>query len=215
MAYKNQTGFTILELMIAMTVFTIAVLLVTTGVIQIGREYKLGATKAKLNTFARELHAQFTQEIQYSGNKPVNLVVDPTSPVKTAGFDEVVCMGKTRYLIKYLVQSDPYGDRTLAYDTINDIDKCGTQALNTDIVYPLPKDARLTLFTITVPQPGVSLSYRLDTRIVIGQQDMFEPSPPAYPDGDFEESCRSGTGFGSAFCSVIILSSDIARKVNN
>jgi prepilin-type N-terminal cleavage/methylation domain-containing protein len=212
MQYKKQTGFTILELMIAMTVFTVAILLVTTGVIQIGREYRLGATKAKINSFTRDLHSQFTQQIQYSGTSPV-ILTSITTPTVPAGYVQAICIGTTRYLIKDVDQTNPYGDQSLAIDDITDPSNCNKPVGL--VVWPLPKEARITDFRITKPYPSVSYSYKLYTRIVIGQKDMFEGSTPPADDGDFTKSCKSNGGFGSAFCSVIILSSDIARKVNN
>jgi prepilin-type N-terminal cleavage/methylation domain-containing protein len=210
MEYKKQSGFTILELMIAISVFTVAILLVTTGVIQIGREYRLGATRAKLNTFTRELHGQFTQEIQYSGLSPV--IVDAIPPATLpGGYNHAICMGNTRYLIKDIDYADP-SSPTLGVDTISDISLCGTQAA-VNVKNPLPKDARLTDFIITPPVDAFH-GYELFTRIVIGEKDLFQGTANG-TDGDFSKPCVLSTGFGSAFCSTIILSSNIARKVKN
>lgn len=215
MVHKNQKGFTILELMIAISVFTIAIMLITVGVMAIGRYYQQGATKAKLLTAAREIHSQFTQEVQYNGADVVEQHNDVTiSDVNYAGTYDIVCIGNIRYLKSSdTTQTDPnYGE----FITDNNGQDCASSTLNkpqqllpVDSSNPsepynssLAQDTKVVQFDINTSNP-----YTLTTRFVIGTRDMFVGN-------DYNNSCQSNI-LDSEFCAVISLTSTVAQKVIN
>ena len=53
--FSGQKGFTVLELMIATTVFSVMLLLTTTGMIQIGKVYYKGLVTAKTQDTVRSI----------------------------------------------------------------------------------------------------------------------------------------------------------------
>jgi type II secretory pathway pseudopilin PulG len=86
----QQAGFTIVELLIATTIFTVVVLLVTVGIITIGRNYYKGITTARTQETLRSIEQDITQLIQVSGN---TTIVTGTS----ASGINTTCIGDTRF----------------------------------------------------------------------------------------------------------------------
>lgn len=197
MAPRRQEGFTILELMIAVAVYAVALLLITTGVIAIGGAYQQGVTKAQLLTAAREIHSQITQDIQYSGKIPEFYTVSINNQPYTA-----TCIGYTRYLVA--------SDGSFIVDNISST-SCQSNNL-TDAQYPLPTNAKavtstdqtIDAFSLTDNHNG---TYILQTRFVAGYVDMFNGN-------SYGGTCRSSL-VSSEFCAIVTLTSNIGRKVND
>lgn len=194
--HRKDSGFTILELMIAISVFSVAIILVTTGVILVGRYYQQGATKSKLLATTREIHSQFTQNVQLSASSSVYIGGIVTWNSTDYYYN---CIGNTRYLLSAqgdFMTEDITGKSCTSEETVE------------NPIHPLPKDARAVrgsdgteAFAIT-NKHGL---YQLETRFVIGSQDMFV-------DDDYKNVCQNNV-LGSAFCSVVSLNSEAARKV--
>jgi prepilin-type N-terminal cleavage/methylation domain-containing protein len=66
---SDETGFTIVELMIATAVFAVVLLIITTGMIQVGRLYHKGTVNANTQEVARTILEDISQAIQFGGNK--------------------------------------------------------------------------------------------------------------------------------------------------
>lgn len=183
-----QKGFTIIELMIAVSVFALAIMLVTMTVIGISRSYQQGATKAKLLTTSREIHAQFTQFIQYGGsaNEP---------SLSTQGNWNFLCIGNIQYI--YWPNNYSASDSYLFVITYQGDGCSGIYTKE----QPLPPGTVVTNFSVT----GKSPTYTLYTRFVTGDNTMFI-------NNDYNNTCRSNI-LGEEFCAVISLSSTVSRKV--
>ena len=83
---KNNQGFTILELLIATTVFSVILLVVTTGVIRIGNIYYKGITSSKTQESIRNISSEFSSSIQFANG------------IKVPGsLPRIFCLGNTRY----------------------------------------------------------------------------------------------------------------------
>lgn len=70
MAYstrRSQKGFTIVELMIAVSVFAVAMVMVMGGVIFISKQYRQATTRVALEEASRNVHQQVTQAMQFNG----------------------------------------------------------------------------------------------------------------------------------------------------
>lgn len=192
MASKKQSGFTIVELMIAISVFSFAIMLVMVGVIQIGRLYQQGVTKTRLNTLSREIQSKISQDYQYSGAistvGAVTIVIDDDSIEFTTR-----CIGSTRYLYKI--------EGILIIDKLTGNMAC-SQDLNVNAQYPMPSNSKIVRFGFDEVSSGV---YRLSTRFVVGDLDQFQ-------ENDYMQPCKSEAG--REFCAVVSLESIIVRKVN-
>jgi prepilin-type N-terminal cleavage/methylation domain-containing protein len=194
MAYKKQAGFTIVELMIAISVFSLAITLVTAGVIQVGRSYQQGATRAKLITLGREVQAKIGQDIQFTGANPVQA---PNGPAPYADY-KVMCIGSTRYFYNF------DNGRFMIENKLAGASSCDSTPVNAaNLQSPLPGRSRITEFSVSDPAYGGM--YTIITRFVIGEEDMFE-------EPNYSGSCKATAG--REFCAVIRLESQVARKVN-
>ncbi|HPG37411.1 MAG TPA: prepilin-type N-terminal cleavage/methylation domain-containing protein [Candidatus Saccharibacteria bacterium] len=65
MSRRQQSGFTIVEMMIATAIFSIILLIITAGVMAFSRQYMRGQTASNLQFTARQVTAQMGQDIQF------------------------------------------------------------------------------------------------------------------------------------------------------
>lgn len=94
----NQRAFTILELMIASMVFSVILLLVTTGVVQIGRSYYKGILQSRTQETARNIMDEISRGIQFSGDGVAETsLYSGGEPYQTAGGRYGICAGGTAY----------------------------------------------------------------------------------------------------------------------
>src|ERR1700677_3100882 len=86
---QNESGFTIIELLIATLVFSTILLIATYGVIQIGRTYTKGYIGSLTQNTTRSIVDQISQAIQLSGPNTVQ--------TGSSGNYMSVCIGSIRY----------------------------------------------------------------------------------------------------------------------
>ncbi len=99
----NQKGFTLVELMIATTVFSVILLGATTAVIQIGRMYYKGVIASRSQETARRVIDEISRAIQFNSGEITNpldgtgqtLVVQQGAGTKIGVSS--VCVGTTRF----------------------------------------------------------------------------------------------------------------------
>lgn len=102
---QNQKGFTIVELLIATSIFTTIVLLVTVGIVTMGRRYYKGLTTVRTQEAARSIESDISQMIQVSGNATLNdySVLKngsnvPYTPVQDDYYGvRIICVGDIRF----------------------------------------------------------------------------------------------------------------------
>jgi len=86
----QRKGFTILELLIAMGVFSFVLLLVTVVIIGIGNLYSKGINLSRTQDAVRNIVGDISQNLSYTSSNPI-LIDSPTNPIKT------ICIGDVRY----------------------------------------------------------------------------------------------------------------------
>jgi len=102
----NQKGFTLLELLIATTIFSTILLLCTFGLINVGNIYYKGLITSRTQNATRNVMDTLSQSIQFGGS---NLRVIPSAPaedpithvrklVDSSSIDKsgAICVGDTR-----------------------------------------------------------------------------------------------------------------------
>lgn len=91
---RRQKGFTVIELIIATSVFSVMLLLTTTGMIQIGRVYYKGLIVSKTQETTRSISEDIVRAVQFGGTDKI--IKSPTVPI--SGLDtSAVCMNNVRY----------------------------------------------------------------------------------------------------------------------
>ncbi len=127
---RHEQGFTILELLIATTVVSVVLLLVSVMMINIGNLYYKGITQAKIQDNVRSITDDLSQHLQLSGHAPVFLVSDDTTT-------HVLCLGDTRYtyILGKQIGTDPNQIKHVLWRDTVDTGSC-----------PTPKDDDHKLF---------------------------------------------------------------------
>jgi prepilin-type N-terminal cleavage/methylation domain-containing protein len=196
----NQHGFTIVELMIAISVFAVAMILVTAGVIVIGRQYQQGTNRVKLESATREVHQNVTDAIKFAGEE----ILPP--PADSAGWRSV-CVGDQQYI--YAATPDPVSQAV--YNGLNrglfvqtkPAGACVTSAPGASAKNLLPEDAVVLKFSVGGNQ--------VSTVFAAADGDLLNLTSPQTPD---DVVCRANIA-GKEFCAVVKLDSTALRRVNN
>lgn len=206
----GQRGFTIMELLIATLVFSIVLLLVTAGILQIARVYLKGVTESNTQNTARSIMDTISQAIQFSGG-------DVTEAIATTpGTDYSFCVGNQQfsYRLGWQVEDrhDPTPTVTQTWHALvqNSASGCSSsspaQVLTSetisgrDLVGP-----HMRLSKLIVDNIGGNL-YKVQVKVVYGDSDLLN-NPTAG-----NASCR-GVQAGTQFCSVSELSTIVVKRV--
>lgn len=205
---KNK-GFTIIELMIATLVFSVVLILITTGVLTFTKSYYRGINQSKTQNAARTILENVSQAIQFSGDV---ITVPITSNNGSLGF----CVGNQRY--SYFLGGQLWDDGTpdAAQNQVGHsfvMDKpgsCGGLAAQnirgagvtgTELLQP-----RMRLSKLTVEQISGGL-YRVTIRVVFGDDDLLNN-----PTGD-DASCKVSIS-GSQYCAQSELSTIVKKRID-
>src|SRR4051812_8577751 len=90
---QNQSGFTIIELLIATVIFALVLLVITTGVLQFTRQYYKGVISSHTQSAARAIADDVTRALQFGVGSVQPLTTNGTSPAgQTYGY----CIGQSK-----------------------------------------------------------------------------------------------------------------------
>lgn len=204
----RRQGFTIVELMIATTVFSVILIVATSGVIAIGRLYYKGITSAKTQEATRSIMESVARSQQFSSQ-------GASETEAAAVFDgkRAICFGEDRYsyIINQKVTDDP-NIIGLRYDTRDTTELTSCQPAD-DGEQLLGSNMRLVDFAVTDVD---NKRFRIAVKVAFGDNDLLNiyendgttPTPVAIKDAQ----CRSGIA-GSNFCSVSELSTIVNLRL--
>ena len=186
---KNNKGFTLLELLISTTVFSVILLLCTFGLVQVGRNYYRGATITRTQNVARSVMSTLTQSIQFSGSDFEGTPpVPPVQPVQPVTF----CIGSLGYTYKLNTQVDNNGGYALK--TSECLNGTPSTTKQTELL-----GKGMSLRTFTIEKSG---DYYTITLLI------------AYADPDLLNAdglCKGGAG--SQFCATSSLKTTVHRRL--
>lgn len=201
---SSQSGFTIIELMIATMVFGVVLLLITTATLQITKVYYRGITEAKTQYTARSIVDLISQGIQFSGG-----AVTETTPS-----GNTFCVANQQYtyvLRKQLVDQSPTSNQTFHALVVRDQSNCPSAAGTTmnvadigndkrELIEPKMRLSRMEITSVTAN------AYRVTVKVVYGDDDILNNPNAA------NASCKS-LNVGAQFCAVSELSTIVTRRV--
>lgn len=217
---KHQEGFTILELIIATSVFSLILLIVTTGIIHIGRIYYKGITSSRTQDTTRSIVDSVSNRIQVSGNTNIQ------GPYQYSDGTRVICIGTSRYsyvldsrLSSSADQPNPLTKKhALWTDVIDSSDPCfdtsagATPPVDLKLDRPttgendyemLGNNMRLYKFDINHSQSPL---YGVTVKVAYGADDLFDFSDPTNP------ICRPFNE-GGQFCAMSEQSTFVKRRL--
>jgi prepilin-type N-terminal cleavage/methylation domain-containing protein len=205
---NKPKGFTIVELMIATAVFSVVLLLVTVGIVQVTQVYYKGITEANTQNTARAIIETVSQAIQFSGGN-VTLTPSPTSPDTTYSF----CVGNQQFTYRLAWQVENHLDTNNkqtwhAMVQGSSTGSCGSTAPDLTQENISGRDLvgeHMRLSKMTVESLGQNM-YRVSVKVVYGDSDLLNN-----PTGT-NASCL-GLHAGSAFCAASELSTTVVKRV--
>ena len=197
---NNQQGFTIVELMIATAIFSIVLLILTFGVLQITNSYYRGVTESNTQNTARNIINAVSQSIQFGG--------DSFASAGTPNAGAVYCIGSQRYSYitgKELEDNPKNSDQVTHVLVVDNPSGCSANnsGLNSGGQELLGQNMRLAAFTVA--QVGTSSLYKIDVRVLYGDVDLLTATTGP--------SATCNTGSGSQFCAVSELSTIVQKRV--
>lgn len=210
---NSQKGFTIIELMIATSAFSVLLLVVLSSLVYIGRLYYKGVTEAKTQEIARTVVDRVSQTVQLSGVPVRSISVDTGTSPWTGAY----CVGSKKFSYKGNVQlktdspGDNQSDQVLVEsDDPNCLSSNDPSPANNPVEL-LDELMRVTDLSI---RPNGSL-ITVSLGIAYGGDASIEGDDEEVFDIEFNRIVRCKTGApGSEFCSVATITTTVFRKVN-
>lgn len=208
----KQRGFTIIELLIATTIFSVILLMVSSGIVHIGRLYYKGLTQNRTQETLRGVVEDITRSVQFA--KDEKIVVTEAAD-KTSG---TFCIGDTRYVYVINQKVDSSGGvNALTAQRLNGA-ACTSPPASQPVKELLSNNMRLLSFTVG-PELYDSRTFRADIKIAYGDNDLLshyadnatEADAPIAPAKD--AFCKSGVA-GNNFCATAQLDTIVKKRLN-
>ena len=207
----GDRGFTILELLIASTVFSVILLLATSGVIQLGRLYHKNLALNRTQETARSIGEEIERSIQFArGSVSAASSLNPDQ-------SRTQCIGNIQYTFwidRKVENVNGTQNHALLMKQLGPKDTCASQSGGTEL---LSNNMRLLNFEI-IPPDANGLA-QINIRIAYGDNDLLDhyntdgskisDDPAEFAEATREANCHSGIA-GSSFCAVAQL--DISAK---
>lgn len=198
---SNQGGFTIVELLIASLVFSVVLLAVTIGIIQISRVYYKGITESTTQNTTRSIVDTVSQAIQFNGGA-VSTTLNP-APGTWSSF----CIGNQQfsYRLGYqLVSGTPNANQTnKAFLQTPSAGCAGNPPAATNGRELLGDKMRLSKLSVT--SAGGNL-YKVSVKVIYGDDDLLDNPTTT------NATCKNQRA-GSQFCSVSELTTTVVKRV--
>lgn len=210
---NNSQGFTLVELLIATTVFSVILLVAAAALIQVGRMYYKGVITSKTQNVARSVTDDVSRSIQFSSG---NLT---TASSGSNPLIQAICSGNTRFTYVVGAQVDNNAvsgtynqdNRTMRHVLWQDeigTEQCGNDLPNLLLDNPYAEAAnsdrngrellengmRLQTFSVQ-PQSGSSDSFNVDIGVIYyADKDLLD-------DFNNPTACK-GSLVGGQWCAI-------------
>lgn len=220
----DYAGFTILELMVASTVFAVIMLVVAFGVISFTNSYSNGIISSVVQSSARSIMAQISDTIEFSEGSPIIISAGSDSNNQ----NELCVDGSTMYiwvLGQEVTDNSTNISQHQAYQALLDsnypCDSILTSNFSTWINAQNPNNGNafvrellgqhMRLNTLSLTTSGDNL-YTIHIRVIYGDDDLLTPSVSNNTNWETTtESCAPGAG--SQFCAVSDLTTTVEQRL--
>ncbi len=200
---KLQQGFTIVELMIATSIFSIFLLIVTLIVVQISRTYSKGIIAAKTQETARAVASEIARAVQFGGSA---LSLPSGSPVVT------FCAGTQRYsyVLGQQLKTPPTAADQSAHVLVADTVALGCPTGSLTITDTKAQrellGENMRLANLTVSRVGTTNLYNIRVKIAYGDAaDLENPTATS-------AQCKN-VQTSSQFCAVSELNTTVEKRL--
>jgi len=234
----SDKGFTIVELMIALSVLAVLLVTSTLVMIQIGGLYTKGVNAADLQNTTRNIVGDIASQLQFSGRAPVGCTPalnnrtcyadsqDITVSAVGGGTAEITvysyCIGDTRYsyFLNHKLGVDTYNGEAIPHVLWRDTLKTATTACEPlDITESVPSDDdtkpgsgyEMMGSNMRLTRFNVQPASTSGNTYYVDVWTAFGDSDLVQTDATGKPTCR--TTRGSQFCSNSIISTQITGRV--
>ena len=221
----RQSGFTIIELMISIGVFSVILVLCSATLITVGRQFQKASISTTTQNVARLIMEDVTSQVQLSANAPQLITTDvgPYTIANTGDETKVICIGAIRYafLIGWQLESTINNSKhqnmhVLWKDILTNQSNCAipdlrianpSGATGTNGKELMSVHTRLTSFNIST---AVNNLVNIDVAVIYGDDDVLDnlSSFPSSIVGCLDEKA------GGAFCAVSELHTTVIRRLS-
>lgn len=212
---QQRAGFTLVELMIATTVFSVVLLLCTYGLLAVGRAYYKGLAISRTQENARVILADVAEAIKFS-----------PGDVSSNGDSEnsLFCIGTKQYITNITIESLQSDKLQLVSDNVPNCSEAGWQPLeDVDSLTDTSRNMlspRMKLMYFDVKPLETDGLYKVTVSVGTGRvgdvlHDMSDMDFEIYADPESDEikfQCRNERGI-STFCTITELSTTVHRRV--
>lgn len=188
---SKQTGFTIIELMIAMLVFSVVIMMVTAVVIFIGKQFTQAQTRTALEDATRNVYQDISSSIQFGGTS--KNVAEPNL--------KVFCVGSKRYVYGNYSKANYSTMQTGLWVMDYDGASCSVPPLPLPGVNILPPNSRVLALTYS----GNDLTIITSS----ADEDLLD-----FGSGDATEVQCNSTLAGKEFCAVVNLNGSVVSRLH-
>ena len=230
---KYEQGFTLVELMIALSIFSTILVISTLLLSQIGRLYTKGVNQAAVQNATRNISSDISTTLQFSGDEPIGCLPNPNAPTDTVCYTAnsdaathpnpklfgslsvyAYCIGKTRYSYVMNHKLDVTAAKHILWkDTMSDAGSCDPLDLSqsvptgssTDGYELAPKNTRLTRFKVVPGSSGTDKYYTVDVWMAYGDDDLVDVGADGHP------MCKGDKG--TEFCATSVLTTVVTRRI--
>ena len=196
---SQQSGFTIIELMIATTVLSVILVMVSVIMISIGSLYFKGLNQSRVQGNVRAIVDEISQQLQYNSTPPLKVTVGSTS---------ALCIGDTRYTYVENLQIIKETQHVLWRDKVipnecnsvaNPLPDLSSAALidGAELIAP---GSRLTKFDLDT----TSSPYEFTVGVAYGDSDLLQLAGT-------DTNCMNVTG--RQFCSTAFLKTTVLKRL--
>jgi prepilin-type N-terminal cleavage/methylation domain-containing protein len=208
---SSQGGFTILELMLASSVFAVILLIVASGVISFTNTYYKGVTATKTQAAARSIMDTISQGIQFGQSVQIPAYY-------ASGTTYNMCIDDTLYSFRpgqEVIDTPPFG-ADQGYHGLVAMNGCNMSAT-------LPATANLAngrellgehmrVNILNVMQNGNL--YTIHLRLISGEDDLLvQPVPSNIPAWESSSETCAGNQAGTQFCAVADLTTTVEKRI--
>ncbi|MEO8105622.1 MAG: prepilin-type N-terminal cleavage/methylation domain-containing protein [Candidatus Saccharibacteria bacterium] len=218
-----EAGFTIIELMISLSILSLVLLLSTYGIVQIGKLYSKGMNQTNTQNAARSIMNNIASQIQLGGATPFYSMPLTAPTVSTPSSVGAVCIGSKRYnfIVNHKLTKN-ITDHALWRDVMDSSGSCGP--IPTLTGSPPPADALNShpdngseLMPINMRLTDLHVSsangfYTITVSVAYGDDDLIQYTPRTVtPVAAAVTACKNGAG--SEFCALATLTQTVAPRM--
>ncbi|HLZ15353.1 MAG TPA: prepilin-type N-terminal cleavage/methylation domain-containing protein [Candidatus Saccharimonadales bacterium] len=199
----GQRGFTIVELLIATLVFSVVLLLVTVGILQVSRVYYKGVTETNTQNAARNILDAVSQAVQFNSG---TVTPSPLSP--PAGSQAFFCVGSQEFIYYpgyQLVDTVPIPAQHQTSHAVIEQAFSGGCAAPGSLTGRELLGPKMRISNLVLKNVGTNL-WQVEVRVVFGDDAVINNPTTT------TASCKPQQA-GTQFCAISDLSTVVVKRV--